>query len=204
MSPANALDRLNADELRLACANQRIGNCVQVVTETTSTNDLVLQMAAEHEEGLVVFAERQTAGRGQYGNRWESAAHKGLWLSILLRPKGPLADASRLTTWAAQTVADTIQEHLSLNATIKSPNDVYLGERKVAGVLLEMRAVDEAPHVGILGIGINVNQTSEDFPGVIKLKADSLAMAIGRRVDRQQLALALLQRLDRTYRVFAL
>ncbi len=202
MSRADTLDRLNAADLRSACADQRIGNRVEVLGEATSTNDVVLKMAAENDEGLVIFAERQTAGRGQYGNHWESAAGKGLWFSILLRPKIPPAEASRLTAWAGETVALTINEQLSLGATVKPPNDVYVAERKVAGILLELRVVANSPNLGILGIGINVNQNLKDFSEELSLKAGSLAMAGGTPVNRQKLAVALLRNLDNSYRVF--
>src|SRR5215217_2530083 len=176
MSPAEALDRLNAEELRFACARQRIGNRVEVRTEVTSTNDAVLEMASENDEGLVIFAESQTAGRGQYGKNWVSAPHKGLWFSILLRPKIAADGAPRLTSWAAHSVAATIHEQFSLSVNVKPPNDVFVGQRKVAGVLLEMRAVASASHLGILGIGINVNQRPDDFPEELRQQAGSLAM----------------------------
>lgn len=87
---------------------------------------------------------------------------------------------------------------VSLGATVKPPNDIYVGAHKVAGVLLEMRAVP-GPHLGILGIGINVNQSLEDFPRELQAKAASIAMLTGAPIDRHALAVALLARLDRTY-----
>ena len=196
MSPADALD---ADRLSQALRSQRIGNRVVVLEEATSTNDVVFAMAAESEEGLVVFAERQTAGRGQHGRRWESAAGQGLWFSVLLRPSVTPNELPCLTSWAARTVAETLATELSLAATVKPPNDVYLGDRKVAGVLLEMRAIAGAPNVGILGIGLNVSQTAEDFPEEIRGTATSLAIASGKSIDREKIAIAILRALDRTY-----
>jgi BirA family biotin operon repressor/biotin-[acetyl-CoA-carboxylase] ligase len=134
MSPADAADRLNRDELAAALRGQRIGNHLVVLEETTSTNDVIAQLAPDHREGVVVFAERQTAGRGQYGRRWDSAAHRGLWLSVLLRPRIAVADSSKLTDLLAQTIAATLREFASLQASIKLPNDVYIDGRKVAGV----------------------------------------------------------------------
>ena len=80
------------------------------------------------------------------------------------------------------------------------PNDVQLNGRKVAGVLVEMRAQDKAPHLAVVGIGINVNQCRDDFPAELQDSAISLAMALGRQVDRQNFAVALLRNLDLTYR----
>ncbi|HEX8489925.1 MAG TPA: biotin--[acetyl-CoA-carboxylase] ligase, partial [Chthoniobacterales bacterium] len=133
-------DRLIADELRAALKGCRIGNEIVVVEEARSTNDLAWEAAGRGApEGFVVFAERQTAGRGQYGRRWESAPYLGLWLSILLRPVMTLRESPRLTSLVADRVAATITEETGCTATIKAPNDIYVAGRKVAGILVEGR-----------------------------------------------------------------
>jgi BirA family biotin operon repressor/biotin-[acetyl-CoA-carboxylase] ligase len=191
---------LDADRLREALGDCTIGREIVVLSETSSTNDALLQMTtAETSEGLVVFAEHQTAGRGQRGNRWESAPHKGLWFSFLLRPRIDIDKSVRLTAWAAKTVAQTIHEQFSVVAQVKPPNDVQIHGRKVAGVLVEMRAQKKAPHIAIAGIGINVNHAAEDFPAELRTRATSLALALDRPVDRERFAAALLRALDRTY-----
>ena len=195
------LDRLVAEELQADLGSAGIGREIIVLEQTASTNDAILQISnANSKEGIVVFAEHQTAGRGQRGNRWESAAGKGLWFSILLRPRIDLASSPQLTAWAAEAISGAIENEFSLTATIKLPNDVQIDERKVAGVLVEMRAQKNAPHLAIAGIGINVNQSREDFPKELQSRAISLAMARGKQVDRQKFAIALLRKLDRTYR----
>ncbi|SRR5437667_6753722 len=194
------LDRLIAKELQAHFPCGTIGQRIIVLEQTGSTNDAILQVAtANSKEGLVLFAEHQTAGRGQRGNRWESAAGKGLWFSILLRPKIQINDSGRLTIWAIEAISDVIRTEFSLEPTIKLPNDVQLYGRKVAGVLVEMRAQEKAPHLAIVGIGINVNQSLEDFPPELQDRAISLAMALHRPVDRQQFAVVVLQNLDWTY-----
>lgn len=194
-------DGLVAEELQADLASGVIGREIIVLEQTGSTNDAILQIAnANSKEGLVVFAEHQTAGRGQRGNQWESAAGKGLWFSILLRPKIDLANSPQLTTWAAEAVSGAIQNEFSLIPTIKPPNDVQIDGRKIAGVLVEMRAQEKAAHLAIAGIGVNVNQSREDFPKELQSRAISLAMALGKQIDRQSFAVALLRKLDRTYR----
>jgi BirA family biotin operon repressor/biotin-[acetyl-CoA-carboxylase] ligase len=199
-------DSLHADEVRAALIEPYIGRKVLVLEEISSTNDLVWQMAQEGTpEGAVVFAERQSAGRGQRGNRWESAAHLGLWFSILLRPNIAPADSAQLTNWAVQTIALTIREELGLEAQIKLPNDVQLNSRKVAGVLVEMRVQKNGDYAAIVGIGLNLNQSASDFSEPLRESAGSLAMAAGKPIDRQSFAIALLRNLDRSYRaLFAL
>jgi BirA family biotin operon repressor/biotin-[acetyl-CoA-carboxylase] ligase len=201
MFQAEMSNRLIADQLQTHSARATIGRQIIVLEQTSSTNDAILQVAtANSNEGLVLFAEHQTAGRGQRGNRWESAAGKGLWFSILLRPKIQINDSGQLTIWAIETISDVIRTEFSLEPGIKLPNDVRLSGRKVAGVLVEMRAQEKAPHLAVVGIGINVNQSPQDFPPEVQSRAISLAMALGRPVDRRQLAVALLRYLDRTYR----
>jgi BirA family biotin operon repressor/biotin-[acetyl-CoA-carboxylase] ligase len=201
MFPAEMSDRLVAEELQADLGSAVIGRKIIVLEQTSSTSDAILQISnADSKEGVVVFAEHQTAGRGQRGNRWESAAGKGLWFSVLLRPRIDLPSSPQLTAWAAEAISGAIENEFSLTPTIKLPNDVQIDGRKVAGVLVEMRAQKNAPHLAIAGIGVNVNQSREDFPTELQSRAISLAMALGEQVDRQKFAIALLRKLDRTYR----
>ncbi len=184
-------DRLIATELRAALEKE-----VVVVDETESTNDLVWQaFEGGAREGFVAFAERQTKGRGQYGRRWEAAPYLGLWFSVLLRPAVSLRDSPKLTLALAEEVAATIAEETGCTPTIKPPNDIYISGRKVAGLLVEGRTANDGSYVAVAGIGINVNQSGEDFSEELRSTAGSLAMATGRQIDRSKLAIALLQKL---------
>ena len=221
MSMVEKLDRLIAEQLQAALPCSIIGRNIIVLEQTGSTNDAIFQVASLQgaavsslpavasakegppslvNEGLVLFAEHQTAGRGQRGDRWESTAGKGLWFSILLRPEIQLSDSGRLTIWVIEAISDVIRIEFGLEPAIKLPNDVQLNGHKVAGVLVEMRAQNNAPHLAVIGIGINVNQCRDDFPAELQDRAISLAMSLGRQVERQNLAVALLRNLDLTYR----
>src|SRR5437762_8639086 len=196
-------DRLVAEELRVALGECRIGNQLLVVEETCSTNDLAWEAEARGApEGFVVFAERQTAGRGQYGRRWESAPYQGLCFSVLLRLSITLNESPRLTSLLASVVAAIISEETGCPASIKSPNDIYLAQRKVAGVLVEGRTARNRSYVAVAGVGVNVNQTLEDFPAELQGTAGSLRMAAGRQIQRGHLAVALLRKLETDYLAF--
>jgi len=198
-------DRLNGEKLRAQLGPCTIGREIVVLEETTSTNDVVLQMAnGGAPEGIVVFAEHQSAGRGQRGNVWESAPGKGLWFSVLLRPKAAISDPVQLAQRTAQIVATTIQGQFYLSATVKLPNDIYIDDGKVAGVLVEMRAQPKAPHLAVLGIGVNVNQTPHDFSEELRKRATSLAIARRAPINRSFVAVALLRNLDLFYRAGSL
>jgi BirA family biotin operon repressor/biotin-[acetyl-CoA-carboxylase] ligase len=196
-----AADQLSAAKLRAGLGHCTIGNEIIVLDETISTNDVVLQMAnGGASEGLVVFAEHQTAGRGQRGNVWESPAGKGLLCSILLRPNVAVQDSARLVDWAVKGIAWTVQSACLRKATIKPPNDIYIDGRKVAGALVEMRAQPGAGHLAVVGIGVNVNQTPSQFPEELREHAISLAIVLGGPIERNTLAIALLRNLDQLYR----
>jgi BirA family biotin operon repressor/biotin-[acetyl-CoA-carboxylase] ligase len=203
MSAPDRSDRLVAGELRAALGKSLVGNKIIVVEEARSTNDLAWEAAAGGAaEGFTVFAERQTAGRGQYGRRWESAPYQGLWFSVLLRPPITLSESPRLTALLAGVAAAIILEETGRAASIKPPNDIYVANRKIAGVLVEGRTANDGSYIAVAGMGVNVNQTLEDFPAELRATAGSLRMAAGWRIPRGPLAAALLRKLEADYRNF--
>jgi BirA family transcriptional regulator, biotin operon repressor / biotin---[acetyl-CoA-carboxylase] ligase len=196
-----AADRLSAAKLRAGLGHCTIGREIIVLDEATSTSDVVLQMAnGGAADGLVVFAEHQTAGRGQRGNVWVSPAGKGLLCSILLRPNVAVQDSARLVYWAVKGTACTLESACLCKTTIKPPNDIYINGRKIAGVLVEMRAQPGAQHLAVVGIGINVNQMPSHFPEELRKRATSLAIVLGGPIERNALATTLLRNLDQSYR----
>jgi len=196
MSEIEGDDRLVADKLRAALRASGIEKEIVVVEEAGSTNDLAWEAASRGvTEGFAVFAERQTAGRGQYGRRWESAAGKGLWFSVLLRPAIALGESAQLTSLLAGLVAAAIEEEIGCATSIKPPNDIYVAGRKVAGILVEGRTASDGSYIAVAGIGVNVNQSLDDFPEELRATAGSLAMATGKKIARDQLAVVLLKNL---------
>lgn len=204
----SAPDRLIADDLAGRLDRCPLARDLVVFEETGSTNELVLQRGRQGAEaGLVIFAEKQSAGRGRFGRRWESASHRGLWFSILLRPALPLGRWGRLTTWAAVSVAAAIERIADRRATIKWPNDVFLDGKKSAGILIESGTDVAGQPFAVLGIGVNANHEATDFPSELTDRAISLRIATGRPCDRSALAVQILtqlaQRFDRVADDFA-
>ncbi len=194
-------DRLHADDLvsRLA-DHRRIGRSIQVFQETSSTNDVVERLARDGvEEGAVVFAESQTQGRGRMGRRWESPSGRGLWFSVLLRPRIPLTAATQLTVMAAVAAARAIGSASGVEPEIKWPNDLHLRGRKCGGILLELGAEADQIHHVVLGMGIDVNLSTQEIPLQIRTIATSLSLESGRHIDRPALAARLLEELDIAY-----
>jgi BirA family biotin operon repressor/biotin-[acetyl-CoA-carboxylase] ligase len=194
-------DLLHADDLLARLGKVRtIGRDIHVFQETSSTNDVVEKLARDLVgEGIVVFAESQTKGRGRLGRKWMSPAGKGLWFSVLLRPDLAPTAATQLTVATAVAVARAIEKTTGLKPGIKWPNDIVFGTRKAAGILLELGAeLDHIKHV-VLGIGIDVNLSREDLPPELVPIATSLQMEAGRPIDRPELATALIRELDAVY-----
>jgi BirA family biotin operon repressor/biotin-[acetyl-CoA-carboxylase] ligase len=108
-----------------------------------------------------------------------------------------LSDSPQLTSLLARVVAETITEQTDCAATIKPPNDIYLAGRKVAGILVEGRTEPGGRYVAVAGIGINVNQSADDFPEELRGSAGSLAMATGGKLNRAKVALRLLRNLEK-------
>ncbi len=191
--PPESFSLIPLDEVALTTASPW-SIPVQVLSETTSSNDDLLLMGEEKAPaGTLLFAERQTAGRGQFRRPWSSAPGLGLWFSLLLRL--PINDATipLLSAFAAVALVETIRGLGISGCAIKSPNDVLINGQKVAGILVETR-IGRDPFA-VVGIGLNVNHSREDFPEELRDRACSLAMLCEHPLDRNAVAVSLITKL---------
>ena len=187
-------DRLDPDKIGVPLKTRRIGRQVVVYDRTSSTSDIAAEYAGSADnDGLVVFAEQQSAGRGRAGASWFSEHGDGLLFSVLLIDCELANDL--LALMCAVGVASALGQVGENAAKIKWPNDVLLGGRKVGGILVESRRT-EVGTAHIIGIGINCHQKQNDFPGDIRDSATSLDLAGGTRCDRITLARRVLTTLD--------
>ena len=200
----SAPDVLRADELQRGTAGCLLGRQVVCLEIVDSTNTEVKRRAADGAlEGLAVLADQQTGGRGRRGRSFQSPPGQGLYLSVLLRPPVPPAQAVNLTAWVAVAVCDGIEEACGIRPGIKWPNDIIWDGKKLCGILTEMELEGETGTLQwvIPGIGTNVTQQPEDFSPDVRPVAASLAMT-GHPVTRARLAVCQLRALDRMYRDF--
>lgn len=191
-------DRLTPAELRDPSAAV-VGREVVCLDTVDSTNDEVKRRAlAGAQAGLVVTAERQTAGKGRRGRGFQSLAGKGLYLSVLLKPEVALDQVSQLTAWTAVAVCRAIESVCGVKPQIKWPNDILVEGKKLCGILTEMGVEAETGALGyvVVGMGTNVSQTREDFGPELEDIATSLRL-LGGEVTRRELALALIAQLDK-------
>ncbi|MBI1848994.1 MAG: biotin--[acetyl-CoA-carboxylase] ligase [Planctomycetes bacterium] len=181
-------------------ATERIGRKPFVVASVSSTNDVAFDfLAGGLPEGTTVFAGGQTRGRGRKGRSWHSAPGLGLWFSTILRPTIPRENYSAITAMAAVALRQAIETATGFAPRIAWPNDLVAGPRKLGGILVEARNLDPESPAFVLGVGIDVNQTLADFAPEIRDRATSLAIELGRDVDRAGLALECLECLDVWY-----
>lgn len=160
-----------------------------------STNSLAATYAHDSlNHGLVITAQTQSAGRGQYQRVWQAPAGTSILMSVLLFPPPNLRRPAILTAWAALSVCETIRQATGLEATIKWPNDVLVAGRKICGILCE----GGAGHL-VAGIGFNINQTAEDFEHLELPGATSLRICTGDWGDVEALTNQLIEQLDFGY-----
>ncbi len=160
--------------------------------ESTPSTQLLLE--ADAPEGAVAVAGEQTAGRGRLGRRWLAPAGTSLLCSIQLRPEVSPERLPELTGVAAFACVGAIAAVTKLEPELKFPNDLLVGGRKVAGILAEAREGRV-----VLGVGVNVNVAESDLPTEVDRPATSLLAETGREIDRAELLVELLERLERRY-----
>jgi BirA family biotin operon repressor/biotin-[acetyl-CoA-carboxylase] ligase len=167
--------------------------------KVTSTNAALRELAkAAAPEGTVVIADEQTAGHGRLGKPWFSPPGVNLYASVLFRPAIPPREVPGFSFVASVALADAIKAE-GLDATIKWPNDVLVGRKKVAGTLVEFATLGERVDYAILGVGVNVNMTHAALRAALGSSghaAGSLHEAAGREIDRNAFAASVLNHLD--------
>lgn len=180
----------------------RLGSSVLFFQSTCSTNDVALTLAAAGDhEGAVIVADEQTAGRGRRGHVWFSPVESGLYVSVIVSPARarttPGRALSLLTLATGVALAEGIEALTGLRATLKWPNDVLIGRRKLAGILAEASGARPLGEAVVVGYGINVRSTA--YPPDLGDRATSLEAELGRHVDRDQTFIETLAALGRRY-----
>jgi BirA family biotin operon repressor/biotin-[acetyl-CoA-carboxylase] ligase len=169
-----------------------------VMGSVDSTNDEARRLAAGgSEEGTVVIAEQQTAGRGRRGAKWHSPPGIGLYLSVLLRPRRPVVELPRWAIAAAAAGCRALRDAGATDASVEWPNDIVCRGLKIGGTLVEARGTGAVPSDLVIGTGFNVGQSDEDFPEELRGRAGSVRMALGRDAwGREALAASYLRGLS--------
>ncbi len=192
-------DLLDPDKIRVNLNTKRIGKKILVYNSTSSTNDIAAEYAANKKnDGLAIFAEEQTAGRGRAGAKWINGRADSILCSIVLTKTKCSAELLSLTL--AVAIAEAIGEINGKSAKIKWPNDIIINGKKVAGILLESKTCNSHT-VYILGIGINCHQKKDSFPPELQPIATSIDIETRTICDRNPLAKRLLYSVDHWIRI---
>ena len=195
-------DLLIPQEVQIGLFTKYIGKEIYYFPELKSTNIIAKEKASHRAEGMdegtLIIAERQSAGKGRLGREWFSPAG-GIWLSIILFPQLSPSYISRITLITAVAVIKAIKIYTQIESQIKWPNDILINEKKVCGILTEMSAELDIINWVVVGIGINVNIDHRKFPEDIQENTISLKETSGKEVLRVKLVQTFLQEFEKYY-----
>ncbi len=189
-------DVLSAGEIRAALGDHPWADKLVILPEVDSTNTYAKKLAAEGApHGTVIVADAQTGGRGRLGRSFASPPGVGVYFTALLRPQTRPEQLPHLTAMAAVAACDAVEAVCGRRPGIKWTNDLILDGKKLAGILTELSVEWESGQTDyvVLGIGINCNQTAQEFPPELQETAISLQMALGHAIRRSALAAALVR-----------
>lgn len=196
----DAPDLLLPSEIQIGLETEIIGKKMEYHPSVDSTNRVAKALAYHGaEEGTIVVAEEQESGKGRLERNFYSPCGKGIWFSVILRPNILPKDASKLTLMAAVAVAEAMKR-FDLEAQIKWPNDILFDGRKLVGILTEMTGELAKISYMVIGIGINVNISRDEFPEELREIATSLSEMKGDKLSRVELFRAVLEEFDKFYR----
>lgn len=197
-------DKMNPIRIKELLATNRMAQDLYYYDETDSTNTRIRLLAEEKtDDGVLAVADIQTAGRGRRGRTWITPAGMNIAMSLLLRPDIAPNDASMITLVMALATANGIEQVTGLETKIKWPNDIVVNGKKVVGILTEMDMEADYIRNVIVGIGINVNESSEeDFQPEFRNTATSLRIECGHLVERNAVIAAIMNSFEQYYALF--
>jgi len=197
-------DLLVQQEINTYLNTNYIGRNIVYFDSIDSTNTKAKEIASmDIIDGTVVISEEQTAGRGRVGRQWISPKYKGIWMSIILKPDMEPSNASNITLIAAAAVTMALKD-FDVDVQIKWPNDIILNNKKLGGILTEMSSELNLIEYIIIGIGINVNNSEEDFSDTLEAIATSLKIETADNFNRQKLLGSILNHFEILYEEYIL
>ncbi len=191
-------DKVDIAQLKQVLHTKRYGQQVHYYDTVESTQIIAHELVRSGvPDGTIVIAEHQTAGRGRMMREWDSSKGKGIWLTIIIRPNIAPHQAPQFTLVTAVAVVKAMKAMFkNFTPVIKWPNDILINGKKTTGILTEMISESDRVQALLVGIGINVNQSIEDFPEELQGIATSVSIEEQQFVDRVQLVARLLESLE--------
>jgi BirA family transcriptional regulator, biotin operon repressor / biotin---[acetyl-CoA-carboxylase] ligase len=182
-------------------AGKIFGRKIYYYSETGSTNDEAFSLGkACAPEGTGVIADSQSGGKGRFGRSWHSPRGANIYTSVILRPQMESSEISRIPIMAGVAVAEVLDAFCPGKISLKWPNDVLLNDKKVCGILSTAKITAGKIDFIVLGIGINVNMSGNQFSEEIRDSATSLFVETGRELSREELIISLYENLEKWYK----
>ena len=195
-----SIDALFPNEIKWFLDTEFIGKEIIFLDSIDSTNNYAKKKAARgFEDGTIIIAEKQTSGRGRLGREWKSSIGKGIWMTIMLKPRVKPEKAAQLTLMTAYAVNKSIRNICGLESYIKWPNDIVINGKKACGILTEMGAEIDRINYLLVGIGINANTEPEIFAKMDLNHATSLKIEKDESIDRKLLVVDILKNFEDLY-----
>lgn len=192
-------DILNKYEVLPLLNTKYIGQNFFHYTSVDSTNTKAKDFAKNNLiNGSVFVSEEQVQGKGRLGRHWVSPKSSGLWFSLLLTPNIPSYQISKVTLIGAAAVFLALKD-FNIDSKIKWPNDIIINNKKICGILSELNGEINNINYLVMGIGLNVNMSSNDFPEDIKDKSTSLSIEFNKSFDRKHLLATILNKFEYLY-----
>jgi BirA family biotin operon repressor/biotin-[acetyl-CoA-carboxylase] ligase len=192
-------DRLTPEMIKLGLNCKKFARDIFYYDEIESTNEKAKRLGDKGlPEGTIIVAEKQTKGKGRLGRFWFSP-NKGIYMSIIVRPSILPAAAPQLSLVAAAALQQTLIKEFAIKAKIKWPNDLLINDKKISGILTEMKGDMDRIHYIIIGVGINVNHNVSDFDQSIVEQATSLKIILDREIDKVDVLRKYLENLEYYY-----
>ncbi len=189
-------------EIHKKLKTQFIGKKIRYLENTPSTIWVGKQMCSEGDvgkmHGMVIIAEEQTGGIGRMGRAWVSPSG-GIWITVVLKPHMPIDHIFMITMAGSIAIARAIRKEFDLGALIKWPNDIFIGNKKVGGLLLELAAEADSVHYCLLSLGIDVNVPLNQFSPALQKDITSISAELGHEVDRASFLARILKEFESRY-----
>lgn len=189
-------DLLDADRISRSLKTAWLGRYLQVEKQVSSTNEVAISRVSSSPSGSVILAEIQTAGKGRLSRPWASPPG-GIWMSLILKPTMPLSQVYRINMAVSVALCRILSSQFGLDAGIKWPNDLLIGQLKICGILMEVGAQVDRLDYAVVGIGLNANNDISQFPA--EWRSTTLASQLGHEIDRCDLILRILQEIEVAY-----
>lgn len=194
-------DILNYEEIEEYLDTDSMGRNIHYFDSIDSTNKKAKEMALGEKEGTVLVAEEQIGGKGRLGRTWISPKGKGIWMSIILKPKVDPMKVAKITLLGAAAVTKALN-NLNIRSQIKWPNDILIDGKKICGILTEMNCELNMINYVVMGIGINVNLDANEIPEDLRDKATSVKISEGKEINRKELLANILNEFEELYLSF--